>query len=83
MTVIPFRDNIPPGAANPDMVKTLERLLDEAKRGEIIGFAYATALPNDSQGSGWEGTAAASHQLLTAVTMLHHRYSFCLMGVDI
>lgn len=39
--VVAFGHTIPPGEPNPDIVADLERLLAQAKNGELRGFAYA------------------------------------------
>lgn len=51
MSVVPFNEvakrEIRTREANPDVVKQLEALLDMAKSGEIVGFAYAVVHQGD------------------------------------
>lgn len=77
--VIAFRDSIPPGEANPDMVAAIESLLARAKSGELRGFAYATFAVGNITGTGWEGSDGARHPIASAIMMLHHRYAAALM----
>lgn len=80
MSVVAFKGSIPPGQPNPDMVETLEGLLEQAKSGELRGIAYATIRTGDVTGTGWEGSDGSRHWLSSAILMLHHRYAAALVG---
>ena len=80
MTVVAFKNSIPPGEANPDMVAVVEDLLDRAKSGELRGLAYATFASGDITGTGWEGSDGSRHPLSSAIAMLQHRYTQALLG---
>lgn len=80
MTVVAFKNSIPPGEANPDMVAVIEDLLDRAKSGELRGLAYATFASGDITGTGWEGSDGSRHPLSSAIAMLQHRYTQALLG---
>lgn len=80
MTVVAFKNSIPPGEANPEMVEALEDLLSRAKSGELRGFAYATVSGGDFHGSGWEGSDGSRHPLSSAIMMLQFRYAEALLG---
>ena len=59
--------------AVPAVVAILERLLDEAKRGEIIGISYAMVRPAHlvSKGRTWEKTnRSVSNDLMAATADL-------------
>lgn len=68
-----------PDEPSADIVNELERLLDEAKSGRLIGIAYATYSQQGVQGTGWSGEAGTRHPLGTAIMMLSHRYSTALL----
>ena len=80
--VIAFKDSIPPGEPNPDMVETLEGLLADAKSGVLRGIAYATVREGDITGTGWDGSDGSKHWLSSAIMMMHHRYSASLLEGD-
>ena len=80
MTIVAFKNSIPPGEANPDMVEVIEGLLDRAKSGELRGFAYATYSVGEFTGTGWEGSDGSRHPMSSAIQMLQHRYTQALMG---
>lgn len=71
-----------PGEADPEIVATLERLLEDARSGALVGFAYATvrnesgAVNNWALGTGWDGSSADGlrYRLGSAIHMLDHRY---------
>jgi hypothetical protein len=44
------------GRADPLVIERLENLLDEAKRGEVIGISYSCARPNLTAGIGFAGS---------------------------
>lgn len=77
--VVAFRDSIPPGEANPDLVSVLESLLSRAKTGDLRGMAYATSSVGNVTDTGWEGSDGARHPLAAAIMILHHRYAAALM----
>lgn len=82
MSVVAFKNSIPPGQPNPDMVAEVERLLERAKSGELRGLAYATFATGDITGTGWVGSDGSRHPLSSAIAMLSHRYAAALLGGD-
>jgi len=82
VTVVAFKNSIPPGQPNPDMVETIERLLEDAKSGELRGFAYAAFKNGCLTVTGWEGSDGSRHPLSSAIAMLQHRYTAALLGGD-
>lgn len=77
-----------PGQVDPEIVELLEDLLDQARKGEFIAFAYALVGPQ-AQGpgalsTGWEGATFTSFMLSAAISTLSHRYHADLVfsGVD-
>lgn len=57
---------------NKDVVASLERLLEEAKRGEIQSLAYAAVKPCGDSVTGWNNRAHY-HQLLGALLVVQNR----------
>lgn len=64
----------PPGQPVEDIVELLERLLEEAKAGDIRGIAYAISLNNGCKATGWEEADGSRDPLCTAIGILQHRY---------
>ncbi len=56
----------------PDIVEMLEGLLEQARSGDLRGFAYAVARPGTA-GEEWHAEPEAKFELVTAVAVLHHR----------
>lgn len=57
--------------ADEHIVEHLERLLEQAKSGEITGFAYAVVFETAAQATFWRGRTWES--VAAAVGTLHHR----------
>lgn len=57
---------------NKDVVASLERLLEEAKRGEIQSFAFAAVRPCGDSVTGWNNRAHY-HHLLGALLVVQNR----------
>jgi len=73
VTVVSLKGAPIPGVANPDVIEMLERLLEEAKRGEIVALGYALVGPA-SQRTGWRGGDNQNKFLLhSAARLLEHR----------
>ena len=68
-----------PGEPSAIVIETLERLLADARRGEVIGFAYAIVRPNGEQATGWDGEGGSRHTVASAIMMLNHRYATALL----
>lgn len=68
-----------PSKPYDDLVKDLEELLEEAKRGDLIGMAYCTVRSNNDIGSGWAGAAGTKHQLSSGILCLSNRYAHALV----
>lgn len=64
-----------PGAPSKQVIEDIERLLEQARSGKLIGFAYAGTHDDGSQVTGWSGEAGTRHPVGTAIMMPHHRYS--------
>jgi hypothetical protein len=80
--VVAFKGSIIPGEANPDIIEELERLLTEARSGELEAFAYCTVV-GDAKGTGWTGNAGKSDALAAAIGMLSWRYiAEAMTGAD-
>lgn len=76
--VISLKGGPLPGEVNPEIVTRLEMLLEQAKSGSLIGFAYATVRTNDVSASGWDGMACRN-SLGMAINFLQHRYVVACM----
>lgn len=68
-----------PGAADPQVVETLERLLADAREGRLIAIGYATVTDGPGAdgggyGTGWDGAAGTRYKLGCAVAWLSQRY---------
>ncbi len=63
------RDNMP----NAELIGLLERMLENAKSGEMVGIAVACVWANDS--ISWGNSAGCSqHRQLAAITHLQHGF---------
>ena len=76
--IVAFKDTILAGDPCPEIVETLERLLAEAKSGDLRGIAYAACKIGDVTATGWDGADGARHPLSTAIAVLSSRYSRAL-----
>lgn len=76
--VISLKGGPLPGKPNPDIIASLERLLEQAKAGDLIGLAYATVRTNDVSASGWDGMSCRN-SLGMAISYLQHRYVVACM----
>lgn len=62
--------------SNAEIVEELERLLDEAKRGEIIGLAFALERPGSYTAHGWKRSPLGNgHVMCAAIRYLDHRFT--------
>jgi hypothetical protein len=61
------------GQADPDVVEYLERRLEDAKQGKIVGIASAWVLANGSVSNSWAFTGS-NFSLAAAISILHHEY---------
>ncbi|WP_273522369.1 hypothetical protein [Rhodosalinus sediminis] len=66
-------------AVNHDLVAELERMTEEARRGEIVAMAYAVVGGGDDLRTGWDGLAHTGFRLGAAVLCLQARYADYLM----
>ena len=80
--VVAFKNTVIIGDPNPDLVETLERLLDSAKSGELRGIAYAGCKVGDATVTGWDGSDGTRHPLSTAIAILQSRYARALYEVS-
>lgn len=64
-----------PGEPFGDLVTDLERLLADAKSGELRALAYAAIRKNEEIGTGWTGDHGTRNPLGLGILLLHHRYA--------
>lgn len=76
--VIAFKDNTIPGEPNKNIIDELERLLAEAKAGQLDAIAYC-AVRQRTIGTGWAGGSGARSAISSAILMLSHRYAGALL----
>jgi hypothetical protein len=73
VSIVPIRPGLEPVSVrepNPDCVSKLETLLQEARAGEVTGFAYAALHPGDLTSFGEGGRSTRG--MLGALVMLQH-----------
>ena len=75
MTVVAFKDCVPLGQPDPELIERIESILEEAKSGELRGIAYALVRTDGGQGVGWTGVDGTRHLLASGIMMLHHNYA--------
>lgn len=80
--VVAFHGGVVAGEPSPDIIQTLEMLLDRAKRGELSAIAYATVSPSGTKGTGWDGIQGTRDPLSSVIMMLQHRYAAALLMGD-
>ena len=68
------------GDPDVDLIMTLEKLLKEAKTGELQGIAYAAMYTVNEFKVDWEGRSTAL-PLLGAITMLSYSFSNALDSI--
>ena len=56
VTTIGSGNRVFSGRADPELIERIDELLEEARRGEIVGIAYVCARPNLSAGIGYAGS---------------------------
>lgn len=54
-----------------DVIELLEKLLEEAKRGEITGIATALVFANNNVGHNWSSGCASGDAMMLATHSLH------------
>lgn len=64
------------------IIDQLEILMEEARSGVLIGFAYAVVREDGTQRTGWDGESGTRHSLGTALMMLNYRYIEALLHKD-
>ena len=68
-----------PGETNTDLVDALERLTEQARKGEITAVAWACTKTNGHVANGWEGAGGTMFPLGAAIMTLHARYADMMM----
>lgn len=58
---------------NDTLIEHLERLLDDAKRGELLGIAYVTAYKGDSVANGWVLGPFGPRRLVGEIEYMNHQ----------
>ena len=76
--VVAIYGNTVPGEPNADMITDLERMLEEAKSGELQAIAYCT-VREGHKGTGWVGNSGTRDSIAAAIAMLSHRYADALL----
>lgn len=71
------------GRINPQLVKTLEDLLEQARSGQILSMGFALVRPGDVVASGWERLDGHNHSISAAINLLAHRYNHSVYAGDI
>lgn len=59
----------------PELVETLEGLLEDARAGRLHGLAYCTVREGGEIGTGWDGGHGTRFPLGAAVSILSVRYA--------
>ncbi|MBS7703307.1 hypothetical protein [Chelatococcus asaccharovorans] len=79
--IVPIRgmEVRPAGEPDPEMVQILEKLLAQARRGEIAAIGYAVVAPNTEIATGWLGLSGTRYTLGGAIGMLELRYRHALV----
>ena len=77
--VVAINGHTVPGEPNSDIIDELERLLDQARSGDLDAIAYCT-VRKGCAGTGWVGGSGMRYPIGAAVMMLHHRYGEALLG---
>lgn len=72
-----IRGGFVPGRADPDMIRRLEGLLEDARAGRLSGFIYAGTNGDLSIQYGWSGVSSFS--LLGAANAVTHKMQALLM----
>lgn len=74
MTVIEFtsKEEKSKSETQAEVIEELERLLDEARQGVIVGVAFATVVNDGSTGSGWCGWG--QKDMSFGISLLNYRY---------
>ena len=65
--------------AQADLVDMLEKLLEDAKAGVIIGVAFAAVLDQPDKvfvvRTGWDSASGTKHVLHSGIALLEHRFA--------
>lgn len=71
-------------ATGPDaeVIERIEELLERARRGDIVGIAYAVIEQNNGMGTGWCGGHGTRDRIGMAVGILNHRYISAVIEAD-
>lgn len=67
-----------PGEPDPDVIAILERLLEQARAGNMRAIGYA-AVYGQSMATGWAGGAGTRDTLASSIMILGHRYAAALL----
>ena len=71
--VISLTGNIPHGEPNQDIIEDLERLLEEAKSGELRGLVYGVVRKNGHLGNGFSASGDEIIKLVASAALASHR----------
>jgi hypothetical protein len=78
VTVVELKPGNLPDEPYAGVVETLERLLADAKSGNLRAIAYAVVRTQNVQATGWDGAAGTRHPMSGAIMILAHRYAEAL-----
>lgn len=78
MSIVELKPGYLPDKPYEGVVATLERLLADAKSGNLRAIAYAVVRAQGVQATGWDGAAGTRHPMSGAIMILHHRYAEAL-----
>lgn len=68
-----------PGQPDEALVALLERLLEDARSGDLRAIAYATVRAGGAVGTGWDGGRGTRDPLSTAISILGVRYPLAVL----
>ena len=72
--VVPFSSGFPtPDKKHADVVSALESILEQAKRGEITDFIFASFKPNTAPGCDFTGSYIKCAALLTYMSLSFYK----------
>lgn len=77
--VVRFGNETLPDEPDEEIIATLEKLLEDARSGELRAIAYGTIRRNSVVGTGWAGVAGTRFPLGAVIGMLSTRYHSVLL----
>lgn len=65
------------GELDTSTIVLLETLLEQARRGEITGIAFAALGPNGNQSTGWDGAVTIERTGFAIASLSHRFFTAC------